>query len=289
VEGAKEAPLPAERRRRKRRRPEQASPSAPPQPSAHASAPAQPEAPPVNNAVLWHVDKSALPLSEPRRYRDRAHLEFVASQPCLLCGRQPSDAHHLRFMQPRAMGRPDACRGRAPRLQWSRVIAAGADPLLPPDRKSGWRRVRATCSLQCHVVEADRSDLAAAWRHPTPVNCFLEGGPAGRAPRGTEGRGRVSHCAVQIAPADRQAPIGAGPTRWHAGRSALRIEGSQHFTVSLLGGRAPGPAAGHRHSFRHILCNRGAGPDGRTRANAAVSKDCPIGANESIFADSTVP
>jgi hypothetical protein len=91
--------------RRKRRRPEQAPPSAPPQPSAlpHASAPAQPEAAPVNNAVLWHVDNSALPLSEPRRYRDRAHLEFVASQPCLLCGRQPSDAHHLRFMQPRAM------------------------------------------------------------------------------------------------------------------------------------------------------------------------------------------
>jgi ERF superfamily len=107
IGGAKEAPLPAERHRRKRRRPEQAPPSAPPQPSAlpHASAPAQPEVPPVNNAVLWHVDKSALPLSEPRRYRDRAHLESVASQPCLLCGRQPSDAHHLRFMQPRAMGR----------------------------------------------------------------------------------------------------------------------------------------------------------------------------------------
>jgi hypothetical protein len=107
IGGAHQAPLPAERRRRKRRRPEQAPPSAPPRPSAlpHASAPAQPEAPPVNNAVLWHVDKSALPLSEPRRYRDRAHLEFVASQPCLLCGRQPCDAHHLRFMQPRAMGR----------------------------------------------------------------------------------------------------------------------------------------------------------------------------------------
>src|SRR5208283_2831966 len=106
IGAAKEAPLPADRRRRKRRRPEQAPPSAPPQPSAlpHASAPAF-EAPPVNNAVLWHVHKSALPLSEPRRYRDRAHLEFVASQPCLLCGRLPSDAHHLRFMQPRAMGR----------------------------------------------------------------------------------------------------------------------------------------------------------------------------------------
>src|SRR5580693_10543323 len=91
IGAAKEAPLPAERRRRKRRRPEQAPPSAPPQPSPHASAPAQPQAAPVNNAVLWHVDKSTLPLSEPRRYRDRAHLEFVASQPCLLCGRQPSD------------------------------------------------------------------------------------------------------------------------------------------------------------------------------------------------------
>jgi hypothetical protein len=59
----------------------------------------------VNDAVAWHIDKSALTLSEPRRYRDRAHLEFVSSQPCLLCGRRPSDAHHLRFAQPRALGR----------------------------------------------------------------------------------------------------------------------------------------------------------------------------------------
>jgi hypothetical protein len=93
-------PLPADRRRRKPRCSERAPP-APPQPST----PPQPEVQPVNNAVFWHVDKTALPLSEPRRYRDRAHLEFVASQPCLLCGRQPCDAHHLRFMQPRALGR----------------------------------------------------------------------------------------------------------------------------------------------------------------------------------------
>jgi hypothetical protein len=59
----------------------------------------------VNNAVAWRIDKSALTHSEPRRYRDRAHLEFVASQPCLLCGRRPSDPHHLRFAQPRALGR----------------------------------------------------------------------------------------------------------------------------------------------------------------------------------------
>jgi ERF superfamily protein len=61
--------------------------------------------PHVNNAAAWHVDKAALTLGEPRRYRDRAHLQFVSAQPCLICGRRPTDAHHLRFTQPRAIGR----------------------------------------------------------------------------------------------------------------------------------------------------------------------------------------
>jgi hypothetical protein len=51
------------------------------------------------------VDKSALSLMEPRRYRDKGHLRFVASKPCTVCGRQPSDPHHLRFTQNRALGR----------------------------------------------------------------------------------------------------------------------------------------------------------------------------------------
>jgi Rad52/22 family double-strand break repair protein len=50
------------------------------------------------------IDKSALPLPEPKRRRDKAHLRFVASQPCIVCGRHPSDPHHLRFAQPRALG-----------------------------------------------------------------------------------------------------------------------------------------------------------------------------------------
>jgi hypothetical protein len=50
------------------------------------------------------IDKSALFISEPKRLRDKAHLRFVASQPCLVCGRFPSDPHHLRFAQPRALG-----------------------------------------------------------------------------------------------------------------------------------------------------------------------------------------
>ena len=51
------------------------------------------------------VDKNVLPIAAPRRYRNKDHLRFVAQQPCLLCGRKPSDPHHLRFTQPRALGR----------------------------------------------------------------------------------------------------------------------------------------------------------------------------------------
>ena len=29
----------------------------------------------------------------------------MAQQPCVLCGRKPSEAHHIRFVQPRALGR----------------------------------------------------------------------------------------------------------------------------------------------------------------------------------------
>jgi hypothetical protein len=50
------------------------------------------------------IDKSVLTIAEPKRLRDKAHLRFVASQPCLICGRQPTDPHHLRFAQPRAIG-----------------------------------------------------------------------------------------------------------------------------------------------------------------------------------------
>ena len=51
------------------------------------------------------VDKSLLALPEPRRFRDKTHVKFVAKQPCLICGRRPADAHHLRFAQHPALGR----------------------------------------------------------------------------------------------------------------------------------------------------------------------------------------
>jgi ERF superfamily len=39
------------------------------------------------------------------RLRDKEHCKFVAAQPCVVCGRTPSEAHHIRFAQPRALAR----------------------------------------------------------------------------------------------------------------------------------------------------------------------------------------
>jgi hypothetical protein len=44
-------------------------------------------------------------MPEPRRVRDRDHVKSVAQHPCLICGRRPADAHHLRFAQRRALSR----------------------------------------------------------------------------------------------------------------------------------------------------------------------------------------
>jgi hypothetical protein len=58
---------------------------------------------------------SAVPKQRPRkaavralgkivRLRDKEHRKFVSRQACLVCGRTPSDPHHLTFIQPRALG-----------------------------------------------------------------------------------------------------------------------------------------------------------------------------------------
>jgi hypothetical protein len=64
--------------------------------------PARPEEP--AEASRGIIDKSLLAFPEPRRQRNKPHLRFVARQPCVICGRQPCDAHHLRFAQTRGLG-----------------------------------------------------------------------------------------------------------------------------------------------------------------------------------------
>ena len=89
------------------------------------------------------IDKSVLSLPAPRRIRDRDHVRLVAKQPCLICGRRPADAHHLRFAQSRTLGRKVSdeftvplCRGHHREIHrcgneaawWKKL---GVDPTLP--------------------------------------------------------------------------------------------------------------------------------------------------------------
>ena len=123
------------------------SPTAPevtPQEKPPASSPA--------SDVPSGIDKSVLAVAAPRRYRNREHLRYVAQQACLVCGRKPSDPHHLRHVQPRALGRKASdefavplCRSHhravhraADERAWWQ--AAGIDPLKVARKL--WRHTR---------------------------------------------------------------------------------------------------------------------------------------------------
>ena len=114
------------------------------------------------------IDKSVLAVAAPRRYRNREHLRSVAKQPCLICGRKPSDAHHLRYLQPRALGRKASdefavplCRvhhravhrARDERAWWQ---AAGIDPIKVARKL--WKDTR----IDEGRIEPDRTPQVAA-------------------------------------------------------------------------------------------------------------------------------
>lgn len=49
--------------------------------------------------------QNGMALPKQPRQRSPAHLAYVRRQPCLVCGRSPVDAHHIKFAQPKAMSR----------------------------------------------------------------------------------------------------------------------------------------------------------------------------------------
>jgi hypothetical protein len=128
------------------------------------------------------IDKSVLVFPEPRRHRDKAHIKFVAAQPCLVCGRRPSDPHHLRFAQRPALGRKVSdefavplCRlhhrelhrsrneaswwkklGLDPikiaRQLWDRTRSSPPAPSMPPDGPPAGQNKPAAARLSQHGV-----------------------------------------------------------------------------------------------------------------------------------------
>ena len=98
------------------------------------------------------------------RLRDKEHCKFVRTEPCVVCGRAPTEAHHIRFAQPRALGRKvsdeytvPVCRLHHRDLHtygdeaswWAGV---GIDPL--PIALELWRRSRLTYSLAATLSDA---------------------------------------------------------------------------------------------------------------------------------------
>jgi hypothetical protein len=126
------------------------------------------------------IDKSILTVAAPRRYRNREHLRYVAQQACLVCGRKPSDPHHLGFTQPRALGRKVSdefavplCRGhhravhrsRDERAWWRQV---GIDPIKVARRL--WKATRRIGQRRSPGAVFPRPHAAAATSDPTPKN-----------------------------------------------------------------------------------------------------------------------
>jgi len=137
------------------------------------------------------IDKSALAFPEPRRIRDRDHVRFVAKQPCLVCGRQPSDAHHVRFAQSPALGRKVSdeftvplCRGHHREVHRCR------------DETEWWRKAGINPTFQARALWLQT--------HPLPMNSderIDQGG--GERQRPSDERGLVSET-KPIAGAGRQ-------------------------------------------------------------------------------------
>jgi hypothetical protein len=125
------------------------------------------------------IDKSILTVTAPRRYRNREHLRYVAQQACLVCGRKPSDPHHLGFTQPRALGRKVSdefavplCRGHHRAVHRSRDERAwwrlaGIDPIKVARRL--WKATHGMGQQRRSQRPAlPRPRAAAASSDPTP-------------------------------------------------------------------------------------------------------------------------
>jgi hypothetical protein len=94
------------------------------------------DAGPSHNKASTHAKKQprssvVSALGKTVRLRDKDHRKFVLRQACLVCGRVPSDPHHLTFTQPRALGRRvsdefivPVCRELSPNLGDGRDQAA---------------------------------------------------------------------------------------------------------------------------------------------------------------------
>ena len=113
-----------------------------------------------------------LSIGKPVRERDRHHLWFVASQPCLVCGRTPSDAHHLKFAEQRAMGRKVSDKFTVPicRLHHRELHRRGNERIWWESQGIDPLPVAASLWVRSHAVDAPDAELAADMNGPAKRN-----------------------------------------------------------------------------------------------------------------------
>ena len=117
-----------------------------------------------------------VPAQRPKRHRNKEHLAHVAQQPCLLCARKPTDPHHLRFMEPRALGLKASDEFTVPlcrvhhrqahhagdeRKWWK---TAGIDPVKVA--RELWQQTRGAKNEQSHEAPVDRASESCASAEP---------------------------------------------------------------------------------------------------------------------------
>ncbi len=150
----------------------------------------QPNAEPMNDESAVILDSDSLPLQKPRRIRDKEHLKFVSRQACLVCGREPSEPHHLRFAQPPMLGRKVSdeftvplCRGHhrelhrsANEMQWWHRQNIDALKIA----RTLWRRSHADGTITPPNGKNDKTNPKSSrltkglWKEPSQ----LEGAPS---------------------------------------------------------------------------------------------------------------
>ena len=194
---------------------------------------------PIADKPASDIDKSVLAIPAPRRYRDRDHLRHVAKQPCLICGRKPSDPHHLRFMQPRALGRK------------------ASDEFTVP-----------LCRIHHRLVH--RVGNEAAWWQDAGIDPIMAARKLWKDTRVNEGRLRPDQ-APQAVASDTKPAAGPEP----AARIARCRQRIARLTVRHAHRRARRDRGDHRavsHRHRHRLCRP---PDRRPPGNLADPQQAP--------------
>jgi hypothetical protein len=148
------------------------------------------------SAIADGIDKSRLAHPEPRRFRDKEHVKFVAKQPCLICGRRPADAHHLRFTQHRALGRKVSDEFTVPLCRGHHREAHRCG-----DEAAWWKNAGVDPTITARALWLETHPL------PRVPDKMGNESPTSLAAVGTDGKAKRDRPATKRGPNDKTKPI----------------------------------------------------------------------------------